>query len=161
MKLVPLIGLALAIGLGLTACGDQNGGGGLLDLNALGAGSGNSSGAPAGYVITGGSEGTVMGVGAGGLTGGKVGDLLDGGDKAAAGESAARAAELQIGEKVTWAKSDTQPPPANGWASPSGSAFQDTGGRSCRFVHEQATLGDHTAEDTVKLCNGSTGWVRA
>lgn len=158
MKFGSLIGLALAATL--AACTDQ--GGGLLNMDMLGTDSAAPASAPADYVITGGSDSTVLGVAAGGLTGSHVGALLSGDDKTAAGETAARAAQVQTGEKVTWTYAGAQSQtPSSGWASPSGAPFQDSGGRTCRFVHESATRGDQTTADTVKLCNGPTGWVSA
>jgi hypothetical protein len=48
-----------------------------------------------------------------------------------------------------------------GRAAATGSAFQDNGGRTCRFLRQTAMKGSQTPEDTVKLRKGSTGWVPA
>ena len=75
---------------------------------------------------------------------------------------ASSAAELPTGERVTWKKTDALFQTAgSGWAASTGSAFQDSGGRTCRFVRQSATKGDQTTDDTVKLCKGATGWVPA
>jgi osmotically inducible lipoprotein OsmB len=163
MRSTPIISLALAATLGLSACSSQNGG--LLGMNSnqtLGTGAGAAAGGLAGYLITGGPVGTIVGVAAGALIGNRLSNFLEGDAQAAAAQSAARAAELPTGEKVTWKKTDVLFQTAgSGWAASSGAPFQDSSGRTCRFVHEVATIGDKSQEDTVKLCKGSTGWVPA
>ena len=61
---------------------------------------------------------------------------------AVSAQAAARAAELPTGQKVTWKKTDALFQTAgSGWAESTGTSFQDSGGRSCRFVRQSATKG--------------------
>jgi len=162
MKSATFISLALAAALGLSACGENGGVLGMDSNQTLGTGAGAAAGGLAGYLITGGPVGTIVGVAAGALIGNRLSNFLEGDARTAAGQAAARAAELPTGEKVTWKKTDALFQTAGtGWAASTGAAFQDSGGRTCRFVHQSATKGDQTTEDTVKLCKGSTGWVPA
>jgi osmotically inducible lipoprotein OsmB len=163
MKAASFGGLALAAALTLAACSNDSGGlFGMDSSQTLGTGAGAAAGGVAGYLITGGPVGTIIGVGAGALIGNRLSNFLEGDAQSAAAQAAARAAELPTGEKVTWKKTDALFQTAgSGWAASTGAAFQDSGGRTCRFVRESVTKGDQAAEDTVKLCKGPTGWVPA
>jgi osmotically inducible lipoprotein OsmB len=163
MKFASFVSLVLAAALALSACSSDNGGLMGMDSNqTLGTGAGAAAGGVAGYLITGGPVGTIVGVAAGALIGNRLSNFLEGDAQSAAAQAAARAAELPTGEKVTWKKSDALFQTAgSGWAAATGATFQDSGGRSCRFVRESATKDDQTTQDTVKLCKGPTGWVPA
>jgi len=163
MKSAAIVSFALAATLALSACSSENGGLMGMDSNqTLGTGAGAAAGGPAGFMITGGPVGTVVGVAAGALIGNRLSSFLEGDEQTAAAQAAARAAELPTGQKVTWKKTDALSQTAgSGWAESTGTSFQDSSGRSCRFVRQSATKGGQTAEDTVKLCKGPTGWVPA
>ena len=145
MKSAAIVSFALAAALALSACSSENGeNGGLMGMDS------NQT------------LGTGAGVAAGALIGNRLSNFLEGDEQTAAAQAAARAAELPTGQKVTWKKTDVQSRTAgSGWAESTGTSFQDSGGRSCRFVRQSATKGGQTMEDTVKLCKGPAGWVPA
>ena len=162
MKTAPLVSLVLAASLALSACSENGGLAGMDSSQTLGTGAGAAAGGLAGFLITGGPVGTIIGVAAGGLIGNRLSNYLEGDEQTAAGQAAARAAEMPTGEKVTWQKTDALFQTAgSGWAASTGGPFKDSSGRTCRFVREVVTKKGQTTEDTVKLCKGSTGWVPA
>ena len=139
MKSAAIVSFALAATLALSACSSENGS---MDSNQ--------------------TLGTGAGVAAGALIGNRLSSFLEGDEQTAAAQAAARAAELPTGQKVTWKKTDALSQTAgSGWAESTGTSFQDSSARSCRFVRQSAAKGGQTMEDTVKLCKGPTGWVPA
>jgi surface antigen len=158
-----IISLALAAALGLSACEGTSGGvGGMSQGQTIGTGGGAVVGGLAGYLLTKGAAGAVIGAAAGAVIGNRLGNYLEGDDRQAAAKAAARAAEVPTGERVTWEKTGaTFQVAARGWASPVAEAYRDTGDRTCRRIHQSATRGGETREDTVTLCRGAQGWVPA
>jgi osmotically inducible lipoprotein OsmB len=162
MRSATFVSFTLAACLALTACSENGGLMGMDSNQTMGTGAGAAAGGLAGFLITGGPVGTILGVAAGALVGNRLGNALDGDEQTAAGQAAARAAELPTGEKVTWKRTDALFQTAgSGWAASTGAPYRDTAGRSCRYVRQVATKDGKTTEDTVKLCKGSTGWVPA
>jgi hypothetical protein len=105
---------------------------------------------------------TPLGAGANGVIGDKLASILSGDDRQTAATAAAQAASLANGQKVTWQGStNATDAPATGWALPVGAPYKDTAGRSCRFVEQSASHGSDSASDTLKICNGGSGWVPA
>jgi len=101
-----------------------------------------------------------LGTGPEKLIGDKLAGILGGDDRQSAALAATQAASLPMGQKVTWqGTSNATSNPATGWASPVGAPYRDSAGRSCRFVQQSATHGSDSASDTLKICNGSGGWV--
>ena len=150
MKPVILAGLAAAALLMLAAC---NSGGSDTPTPT------DTSAANTTPDISGGSG---LGTGAAGLIGDKLAGILGGDDRQSAALAATQAAALPNGQKVTWqGTSNATSNPATGWASPVGSPYRDSAGRTCRFVQQSATHGSDSASDTLKICNGAGGWVPA
>ena len=164
MRRLPLLGLALALGLALTACeGMDNGGGvgGMSREQTIGTGGGAVAGGLAGYLLTKGAGGALIGAAAGAVIGNRLGNYLEGDEETAAAKAAARAAELPTGERVTWEKTGaTFQTQASGWASPVNEPF-NRDGRTCRRIEQSATKGGTTTEDSIILCSGADGWVPA
>lgn len=132
----------------------------LLTLAACDMGGGDTS-APTGTPAASGASAD-LGAGPEGLIGGKLAGILGGDDRQSAAMAATQAASLPNGQKVTWqGTSNATSNPATGWASPVGAPYRDSAGRNCRFVQQSATHGSDSATDTVKICNGSGGWVPA
>jgi hypothetical protein len=114
------------------------------------------------YSITGGAGNADVGVEPKLLIGAKMVAFLDGDDQGAAAMAAAQAAALPMGQKVTWQRTtDVGQKTAAGFATPIGAPYQETSGRTCRFVQESATRGHDSVSDAVKICNSSAGWVPA
>ena len=152
--------LALASCLALSACNSQGGVGDMTSGETAGTGLGAVGGGLIGYAISGGPVGVLIGAAAGGLIGNRLGNVLDGDEQTAAGQAAARAAESNEGQVVTWRKTDALfQTEAQGTATPKGGFFTDSGGRSCRYVYETMIKNGTQTTDTVKLCKGSSGWV--
>lgn len=154
MSRLPIVSLVLSALVTLAACDTSSGGlGGMSQSQTIGTGAGAAAGGLAGYLITGGPVGTLLGAAAGGVIGNRLGNYLEGDAQQAAAQAAARAAEVPTGQRVTWQKTGaTFQTAANGWASPTGEAFRDSSGRTCRHIHESATSGGSTQQDTVTLC---------
>jgi osmotically inducible lipoprotein OsmB len=152
--------VALAACLALSGC-NANGGIGSMDQGeTAGTGLGAVGGGLIGYAITGGPVGVILGAAAGGLVGNRIGNGLDGDAQTAAGQAAARAAESNVGQVVTWRKTDAFfQTEAQGTATPKGAFFTDSSGRTCRYVYETVIQNGTQRDDTVKLCKGSNGWV--
>lgn len=105
---------------------------------------------------------TPLGTGPDGVIGNKLASILSGDDRRTAATAAAQAASLPNGQKVTWQGStNATDTPASGWALPVGAPYKDTAGRTCRFVQQSASHGSDSATDTLKICNGGSGWVPA
>lgn len=149
-----------ALALTLAACETSNGIGGMSRGETIGTAGGAAAGGLAGYALSGGAVGALIGAAAGGLVGNRLGNWLEGDAQQAAAVAAARSAES--GERVTWRKTGaTFQTTQEGWAIPAGSAYTARDGRTCRAIHQSATQGNETREDTVTLCKGSTGWSPA
>jgi len=164
MSRLPIVGFALGALMALAACDTSSGGsggiGGMSQSQTLGTGAGAAAGGLAGYLITGGPVATVIGAAAGAVIGNRLGNYLEGDEQQAAAHAAARAAEVPTGQRVTWQKTGTYFQTAgNGWASPTGEAYRDSSGRTCRHIRQSATKDGNTLEDTITLCKGSEGWV--
>lgn len=154
------ISVACAAALMLAACGTSGGIGGMSSGQTVGTAGGAVAGGLAGYALSGGAVGVLIGAAAGGLIGNRLGNWLEGDAQQAAAQAAARSAES--GERVTWKKTGaTFQTIQEGWASPTGAAYQTRDGRTCRTIRQSATQGDETREDRVTLCDGATGWVPA
>jgi osmotically inducible lipoprotein OsmB len=152
--------LALASCLALSACNSQGGVGEMTSGETAGTGLGAVGGGLLGYAIGGGPAGVLIGMAAGGLVGNRIGNGLDGDAQTAAGQAAARAAESNEGQVITWRKTDALwQTEAQGTATPKGALFTDSSGRTCRYVYETVIQNGTQANDTVKLCKGSSGWV--
>ena len=150
---------ACAAALMVGACEGNNGIGGMSRGQTIGTAGGAAAGGLAGYALSGGPIGTLIGAAAGGLIGNRLGNWLEGDSREAAAQAAARAA--QTGERVTWEKSGaTFQTQEKGWAAPVGGTFTRDG-RTCRTIRQSATQGSDTREDTVTLCQTSSGWVQA
>ena len=107
--------------------------------------------------------GTGVGAAAGGLIGNRIGDWLDKNHHQTAADTAARAAEVPTGQRVSWAHRDILGNvTASGWASPTANATRRADGRLCRPIHEEATQGGQTRTDNLTLCKNDQGaWVAA
>jgi surface antigen len=161
MKPVIFAGLAAAALLMLAAC-DSGSSDTPAPADTPSASASPDASAPANTtpVISGAS--TDLGTGPEGLIGDKLAGILGGDDRHSAALAATQAASLPNGQKVTWqGTSNATSNPATGWASPVGAPYRDSAGRSCRFVQQSATHGSDSASDTLKICNGSAGWVPA
>jgi len=146
----------------LSACNSQGGLGEMSSGETLGTGAGVVGGGLIGYAISGGPAGVIIGAAAGGLIGNRLSNALEGDEQTAAAEASARAAESNIGQVVTWRKTDALwQTEAQGTATPRGSFFTDSGGRTCRFVYQTMIKSGEQTSDTVRLCKGSSGWVPA
>jgi heme A synthase len=154
------IAVACAAALTLAGCETSDGIGGMSRSQTIGTAGGAVAGGLAGYAVSGGAVGALIGAAAGGLVGNRLGNWLEGDAQQAAAQAAARSAES--GEKVTWEKTGaTFQTDQEGWASPEGAAYTTADGKTCRAIHQSATQGSETKEDTVTLCKGATGWVPA
>ncbi len=152
--------LALVAGLGLTGCNSEGGVGEMSSGQTAGTGVGAVGGGLIGYAIGGGPAGVIIGAAAGGLIGNRVGNALEGDEQTAAGQAAARAAESNEGQVVTWRKTDALwQTEAQGTATPKGPLFTDSSGRSCRHVYQTVIKNGQQTDDTVTLCKGPSGWV--
>jgi surface antigen len=166
MKPVLLVGLAAAALLMLAAC-NSGGSDTPAPSQAPAASASPDASAPANTapanttpLISGASAD--LGTGPEKLIGDKLAGILGGDDRQSAALAATQAASLPMGQKVTWqGTSNATSNPATGWASPVGAPYRDSAGRSCRFVQQSATHGSDSASDTLKICNGSGGWVPA
>ena len=152
--------VALASCLALSACNSSGGIGDMTSGETLGTGAGAVGGGLIGYAITGGPVGVILGAAAGGLVGNRLGNVLDGDEQTAAGQAAARAAESNVGQVITWRKTGALwQTEAQGTATPKGGYFTDSSGRTCRYVYQTMVKNGQQLNDTVKLCKGSSGWV--
>jgi len=152
--------VALATCLSLAGCNSQGGVGEMSSGETAGTGIGAVGGGLIGYAVGGGPAGVLIGMAAGGLIGNRVGNGLDGNAQTAAGQAAAQAAESNVGTVVTWRKTDALwQTEAQGTATPKGSFFTDSSGRTCRWVYETVIQNSQQTDDTVRLCKGSSGWV--
>ena len=141
----------------LAACETSGGIGGMSRGETIGTAGGAVAGGLAGYALSGGAVGALIGAAAGGLIGNRLGNWLEGDAQQAAAVAAARSAES--GERVTWRKTGaTFQTTQEGWASPAGGAYAARDGRTCRAIHQSATQGNETRDDTVTLCRGTAGW---
>ena len=152
--------LALAGCVVMAGCNSSGGIGEMSSGETLGTGAGAVGGGLIGYAISGGPAGVLLGMAAGGLVGNRLSNALDGDAQTAAGQAAARAAESNIGEVITWRKTNALfQTEAQGTATPKGALFTDSSGRTCRFVYETTIVNSKQTDDTVKLCKGPSGWV--
>jgi surface antigen len=161
MKPVIFAGLAAAALLMLAAC-DSGSSDTPAPMAAPSANASPDSSAPANTTPVISGANVDLGTGPEGLIGGKLAGILGGDDRQSAALAATQAASLPNGQKVTWqGTTNATSNPATGWASPVGAPYRDSAGRSCRFVQQSATHGSDSASDTLKICNGSGGWVPA
>jgi hypothetical protein len=155
MRFVAVLGSAAALLL-LAACNGQGGDalGGIIDT----PGTANLGD----YAFAGGSGNAELGIEPKAIIGDKMAGFLDKDDQGAAAMAAAQAAGLPMGQKVTWQRTtDAVRTTAAGFASPVGAPFQETSGRTCRFVQQSATRGSDSVGDAVKICKSAAGWVPA
>jgi osmotically inducible lipoprotein OsmB len=152
--------ITLAACLALAGCNSEGGVGEMSSGQTMGTGAGAVGGGLIGYAISGGPAGVIIGAAAGGLVGNRLANGLEGDEQTAAAQAAARAAESNEGQVVTWRKTDALwQTEAQGTATPKGPLFTDSSGRTCRHVYETMIKNGQQADDTVTLCKGSSGWV--